>query len=955
MDSVPSGETSKPPSTSKTLEVQSENPSPPRMVDLASSPHSRVNPTSPSTPSSASRLAKCSIADPGSSSPPKRLSPDSPDRGGSVPPSKRRKLIEGRVDSVPSTSPPEDDDEVVPSSETDDEDMDVDLARLPPRTTPSLAVISKLLTVNAAKQPSSDALKPRDIESDNSQLSAAETDGSEAQVSRQLDDDEDQAMDAADDESGDESEHYDAGEVSMDVPSAEAGELESRLESTRPSARGASTRSRAALPVIKEDPPTSDAESVDSEKALERAKHARLSTLEDDDDDDLLDDDLTRPATKKVPPPKLELRTPKGTPNPTTPVRKYKSPNALPEDHIRRIRLGIESNSPLTSPSSPRKLGASKNIDSPSRPPLPNGRRMTPSQGQVVVEIPPVAPGVDLSSYVRVSDKLPSPKARRLPTPSAPGPSKPARLPKSAGNSALDALLKEKKVWNKKYGDLLVPAAGVVKKEDQDSAAAGPSGSQTTPRDSLSPTNSLMGDLLLEPERLKNILSVDQALAKREEEAQKAAVIRERNKFWQPLEDDVMDDPSESCLPFPADAECKSPSLRLLKKAMDDGNSHAAVALLNSGALLADPSSLPDEVIDWILDLCVLHPHAPLAVATLNFLRRSLEEETESFAEIELDIGTIRRHLTMLGMRNEFSAALSDDGDSNEDTPVLSKSWVKNAGHRNDAILRLLDVVSIFATHQQIHSRDVPKIVLALILLGQDPDTTAETSRAISQAVASVLKTFDAVDKPSRIIRLERDVCLTILDALAERSAAEALKFVSIIPRVDVRTARIARWTALGALKGSNAVKSAAQDEFMGVPNINSLALMVQPETEKEELASKFNVDKAGTTDFKELRKNVSLLSVVLTDLSLYLKAPNAADNIEKLIRSIGYVSSGITDRSNEDHDRTEAKGEIQHLKIRVNYQTSSKAKLDIYRMLASGSKDPKVQTDLKGFFSSKS
>lgn len=165
------------------------------------------------------------------------------------------------------------------------------------------------------------------------------------------------------------------------------------------------------------------------------------------------------------------------------------------------------------------------------------------------------------------------------------------------------------------------------------------------------------------------------------------------------------------------------------------------------------------------------------------------------------------------------------------------------------------------------------------------------------------------------------------------------------------------------------------QDEFMGVPNINSLALMVQPETEKEELASKFNVDKAGTTDFKELRKNVSLLSVVLTDLSLYLKAPNAADNIEKLIRSIGYVSSGISeslssysptsgyrpfilpkaDRSNEDHDRTEAKGEIQHLKIRVNYQTSSKAKLDIYRMLASGSKDPKVQTDLKGFFSSKS
>lgn len=849
------------------------------------------------------------------------------------------------------TTLPEDADEVIPSSETDEEDMEIDPAKLPPRSIPGVAAISRLSGVYFGKQLSPETPSPYDGDSANSLLSAAETDSSEDQVSRQLEEDEADAMDtAAADDACDEDMYDDTDEVYMPTPAPEAGEGELPSESARRSVPGPSTsRSRVVLPVIKEDPPTSDAESVDSEKAVERAKNARLSTLEDDEE--LLDDDLMGPATKKRPTP--ELRVPKSNIKPATPVRKYKSPNALPVDHIRRVRQTMESDSPLTSPSSPRKRETSKNLESPSRSsPSSRPRYMTPSQGQVVVEIPPVPPGVDLSTYVRVSDKLPTPQPRRLPTPSAPGPSKAARLPKSAGGSALDTLLKEKKVWDKKYGDLLA-APAEMKKEEEDSPGAGPSGSRAVSRSSLSPTNSIVGDLLLEPKKLKDILSVDRGRAKREEEAQKAAIIRERNTFWQPLDDNMMDVSSGQPLPFPAEAKCKSSVLNLLKTAVNDGNSYAAIALLNSGVLVADPTTLPDEAIDWMLDLCVLHPDARLAMATMNFLGQSLEEETESFAEIELDVGTIRRHLTMLGMRNEFSITLVDEGHGSQSALPYPNFHVKTSSHRNDGVHRLLEVISIFARKQQVHANDIPKIVLALILLGQDPNTAAETSRAISQAIASTLQVLDSVTKPNRMTRLERDVCLTIVDTVAGRSAAEALNFVNIIPRINARTTRIARWTALGVLKGSHAVKAAGQDEFMGVPNMKSLALMVQPETEAEELKSKFNVDKAGTTDFKELRKNVGLLSIVLTDLSLYLETP-AAEDMEKLIRSIGYMSSGITDRSNEDNDRTEAKGEIQHLKIRITYQTSTKGKMDIYKLLTGGSKGPKVQTDLGSFFSSK-
>ncbi|KAG9044983.1 hypothetical protein FS837_007209 [Tulasnella sp. UAMH 9824] len=911
-------ETSKPASVSKSPQVKNELPSPSRTINPPSSPQSPADPTLPFISGSAPLLVRSPPIDAHSSPRPKRASPDSPDSACSSPTSKRRKLIRGRVESMPPTALPEDADEVIPSSETDEEDMEINPARLPPRSIPSLAAISRLSGVYVREQPSPETPTPRDIESEKSQISAAETDSSEEQVSRQLEDDEDDAMDTATaDDACDEQMYDDTDEVYMATP--EEDELSS--ESARRSVPGPSTsRSRVVVPVIKEDPPTSDAESVDSEKALERAKNARLSSLEDDDDD-LFDDDLMGPAQKKRPTP--ELRVPKGNPKPSTPVRKYKSPNALPADHIQRVRQAMESDSPLTSPSSPRKRETSRNSDSPSRPPSSSRPRyMTPSQGQVVVEIPPVPPHVDLSTYVRVSDKLPLPRPRRLPTPSAPGPSKALRVPKSAGGSALDTLLKEKEVWDKKYGDLLASAPAEGKKEGENSPVAGPSGSRAVSRSSLSPTDSIVGDLLLEPAKLKDILSVDRVRAKREEEAQKAAIIRERNTFWQPLDDNIMDVSSEQPLPFPAKVKCESPVLKLLKEAIND--------------------------------ISVLHPDARLASATSNFLRQSLEEETGSFAEIELDVGTIRRHLTMLGMRDGFSVTLADEGDDSQPTPAFPNFQVKTSSHRNDGVHRLLDVISIFASKGQVHSSHIPKIVLALILLGQDPHTAAETSRAISQTIATTLQALDAVTKPSRINRLEREVSLTIIDALTGRSAAEALNFVAIIPRINARTTRIARWTALGMLKGSDAVKTAGQDEFMGAPNMKSLALMVQPESEAEELESKFNVDKAGTTDFKELRKNVGLLSIVLTDLSLYLETPTAAEDMEKLIRSIGYMSSGITDRSNEDNDRTEAKGEIQHLKIRITYQTSSKGKMDIYKLLTGGSKEPKVQSDLKSFFSSK-
>ncbi|KAG8959931.1 hypothetical protein FRC00_001092 [Tulasnella sp. 408] len=308
-----SEETSKPASTSRSPQVKNEPPSPSRTINPPSSPRSPADPTSPFISGSAPSLVRSPPIDAHSSPPPKRASPDSPDSANSAPTSKRRKLIRGRVESMPPTALPGDADEVIPSSETDEDDMEINPARLPPRSTLSLAAISRLSGVYLREQPLPETPTPRDGESENSQISAAETDSSEEQVSRQLEDDEDDAMDtAAADDACDDQMDDDTDEVYMATP--EEDELSS--ESARRSIPGPSTsRSRVVVPVIKEDPPSSDTESVDSEKALERAKNARLSSLEDDDDD-LLDDDLMGPAKTKRPTP--ELRVPRSDPKPAT-------------------------------------------------------------------------------------------------------------------------------------------------------------------------------------------------------------------------------------------------------------------------------------------------------------------------------------------------------------------------------------------------------------------------------------------------------------------------------------------------------------------------------------------------------------------------------------------------------------------------------------------------------------
>ncbi|KAG8979269.1 hypothetical protein FRB90_008150, partial [Tulasnella sp. 427] len=703
--------TSKPASTSRSPQVKNEYSSPSRTFDLASSPHSRVKTTHDPFQNLSPPPARPSPVSARSGSPPKRASPEHSDGSDSPRSSKKRRLSEGRVESIPPTGPSEkedddDDDEVIPSSETDEGNMGIDPAMLLPRTTPSFIALTN---ANLRRKPSQDTLMDFDMGNEDSQVSAADTDGSEAQVSRQLGNiDGEPIKDVDVGESGDDlmSDEFDDLAMGQDI-----AEREPLSKSVRRSARAsAASGSRRTLPLIKEDPPSSDAESVDSEKALQRARNAKLSLEEDDDDDDLdlLDDDLMAPVAKKAPAREYKLNVPNG-PKPATPARKYISPNALPSDHIRRVRLQMESTSPLTPTSSPQKRQASTNPESPTQ--LRNRPRyMTPSLGQVVVEIPPVPSNVDLSTYVRVSDKLPAPKARRLPTPSATaGPSKPkpARLPKSAGGTALDGLLKEKDNWDKKYGSLL---AVKTEKESGDSMGAGPSGGSPG---SLSPTNSLMGDILLEPEKLKDILAVDDGREKREEEERKAAVIRERNTFWKPLEDGAMEFASERVLPFPTGVECKSPALRLVENAIDNQNLHAAIVLLNSGVLAADSSSLPDEVIDWLLDLSVLHPDCALAAAAVNFLAQSLDDRTESFAEIVLDIGTIRRHMMRLGMRDELAGMLMEEAEQPDGESELTL-MARNTGHRTDAVLRLLEVISMFAIHHQVHARDVPKIILAL-------------------------------------------------------------------------------------------------------------------------------------------------------------------------------------------------------------------------------------------------
>ncbi|KAG8872502.1 hypothetical protein FRB97_007571 [Tulasnella sp. 331] len=654
----------------------------------------------------------------------------------------------------------------------------------------------------------------------------------------------------------------------------------------------------------------SDAESDDSARALKQALAADITgTLEDDDDGALFDMSFSKMKTSQSPPSGPE-RGKKANPQTSSRQRLTIIDGAK---RVQRARDTLVTSSPLTHTSSSSKRARIDEDGGHHRIKSKNGNAVT-KHGESAEESEVALP-------------LPKPKANTTHL----------RLSKP---SALDCLLKEKKSRQKKYGSLMSPGtvirdAAMTFASPSQTLAGGTDDSPTPARRFLTPgAEASLDGVLNQPEKIKEILAGDLELDRQEDRHRLEAQRIIRNTFWKDTNvAGMVDMVAAVAAPFPT-LGSDTPILKRLQRAAENDELDLVVLFLHSGSLCSE-AALSDEVFDWLLNLAVLHGDVEVGSAALGCLRDLLGAPSDAVKEIELD----------------FPTRVDEE---------LSYPLPPSETRRQEQIWRLLAIVQLFAQSRQIYLQDVPRIVLALLLISRDSSTSTSTKTEITKALGMTLKNIERA-KSKRGIELEMSVCLDAISLLEERKVLDALEVAHVMPSTDARTIRMSRWIALGVLGGLSVIEDLTQEEYLAPPCLAQLHRMVfgMPREEKPKVvplsvttsAVKFVIDP--DTNYQDMTACVDMLGLVLTDVGAFMRAEpkTFAEKLEKLVQGLATLMARIQDNRGSQLDRTRTKDELHRLRVRLSYQLTSRHGGQSSLLGALGIKRAPVQKGLRDFF----
>ncbi|KAG9007544.1 hypothetical protein FRB93_007580 [Tulasnella sp. JGI-2019a] len=727
--------------------------------------------------------------------------------------------------------------------------------------------------------------------------------------------------------------HFSKSEVEVDVSLRTADLLP-------PEPIGQETDYDGADEEVQEE--VSDAESDDSARALKRARAADISGALEDDDDDLFDmsfSNMNRRSSssfKGISSGSEEERHAA----PHTPSH-HRSGTISSVKHVKRVYDSLITSSPLTPTSSPHKRARADGDDDSPRP---ASRCARPTKRNATTKMK-----AESSEDSDAALPLPKPKVDL------------AHL-KPSKSTALDGLLKEKKSRHKKYGALLSPgtvigAIVVFSSPTRTLTNVGVDESPTTARRFLTPiAEASLDGVLDKPAKIKDILARDLQFEAAEERRCLEAEQVTRNTFWKEISATGPGELVAKVVGFPV-VDCQTPILKRLQKAAMHEDLDLIVVFLRSGSLCLE-DALPDDVFDWLLNLAVLHSDSGVSTAAFTCLNDLLSNPSDAVKEVELDFATIRRLLMGLGMKEDASQLLSDEDTANGEE-VPSYPPPSSEDKRLEQLGRLLGVIQLFAQPGQVYLQDVPRIVLALLLISHDPSSSTQIKTEITKALGVTLRNIDRA-KPKRGIQLELDSCMDIVSSLEERTVADALEISRVMPSSDARTIRMSRWIALGALGGSSVVDDLNHEQYLLPPSLTYLSKMVFGMEGKEKgktlpsvatSAVKFVVDKA--TDYEEMTMNVDLLGRVLMGVDVFISAEpqTAMENLDKLAQGLVSLMGRIQDNRGAQLERTRAKDELHRLRVRLSYSLTSRPGGQNSLMGAIGMKRAPIQRGLKDFF----
>ncbi|KDQ57531.1 hypothetical protein JAAARDRAFT_58139 [Jaapia argillacea MUCL 33604] len=379
------------------------------------------------------------------------------------------------------------------------------------------------------------------------------------------------------------------------------------------------------------------------------------------------------------------------------------------------------------------------------------------------------------------------------------------------------------------------------------------------------------------------------------------------------------------------------PIFAMLQVAVNKLDFSQASLLLDSGILSALDSANLRAVISWLCELALIPLETPLTTSAWNALSRL--SRTNSIEDMECDwvVSMILFTALRLGAKPSLLAAAGFEERLRPVRPVKV-----DALRREDILYRLAEIVTNFARGGCIPCKDIPDIIISLLLLGLDPLSSLELRRQITAAIDAVAQCIAGASSAS----LEHAVISGILKFAADFTPTNKAFIISFFPGGSHSSRRIARCIAHGVLTKSSPTSPESYTPYPSVTRLIAL-LSTTATTSTSTLTPIFDLS-AETIDYHDLGQYVDILNVALNDVEGYVieekkrfptldantpsgsasrpmspskKEKERMSALEMLKDLISSIHGKIVDTRAAHLDRSRTKAALQRLAMRIHYQ----------------------------------
>ncbi|KAF8070514.1 hypothetical protein FPV67DRAFT_1756091 [Lyophyllum atratum] len=397
--------------------------------------------------------------------------------------------------------------------------------------------------------------------------------------------------------------------------------------------------------------------------------------------------------------------------------------------------------------------------------------------------------------------------------------------------------------------------------------------------------------------------------------------------FWQVdgERDDLME-VDEVALPS-LTIQSPRPSLSLLQSAIERNDTVQAALLIGSGAIFSFINLAENPaIIPYLCELALSPEETVLCKSAVQTVTHIWN--TSILPLPGISFACILRTLARLGA---LPAVLRMMGWSIPEVKVVPIP----EGKRDSVLYRLVMLVTASARSRGLSNEEVPDILMSMILIANEPSSSAELQAEIMLAIDEVCRSIASGCDISASI--ESAVCTRVLKYVSTVEPVNQAYITALLGSGSGRTRRIARWVAHGIITNKQATNP---QRYSDLPPLLVLAAELTRKRSDDTALERGRFEQHEKTDFVDMAFYVQILSLALTNIPGYVMeertAPRPRASTSQggaafdetpepplgLIRlAIESLHSGISDLRATHLDRSRTKAALKELSLRIHYQ----------------------------------